>query len=283
MNPVDRYWTEHTVRSEPFTSDAKSLAYLDWRSSQYLLFHDLMGLWGDHSDDVVLDYGCGPANDMVGFLVHGQARKVIGVDVSPTALQLARTRLKLHDIDSTRYRLVKVSDEEPVLPLKDASVDHIYSQGVLHHVSHPAEILAEFHRVLRPGGTAAVMVYARDSIWLHLQVAYLHQIISGLDTDLTVEQAFSKHADGGAPIARIYRPAEFLSLCTSAGFRAEYRGGYLAHSEVSRWRNYGRAAMLDHRLAEEHRLWLRQLYEVNRLPYHDSLPAGLGGVYWLTK
>jgi SAM-dependent methyltransferase len=281
MNPVEQYWTEHTVRAEPFTSDADSLAYLDWRSSQYPLFHDLMGLWGDHSEDVVLDDGCGPANDMVGFLIHGQARKVIGVDVSPTALQLARTRLKLHDIDPTRYRLVKVSDEEPVIPLKDGSVDHIYCQGVLHHVSHPAEILAEFHRVLRPGGTAAVMVYARDSIWFHLSVAYLHQIISGLDTDLTVEQAFSKHADGGAPIARISTAADFLALCPP--FRAEYRGGYLSQSEVNHWRRHGRAAMFDHRLAEEHRLWLHQLHEVNRLPYYDSLPAGIGGVYWLTK
>lgn len=283
MNPVERYWTEHTVLAQEFSTPDESLDYLQWRSDQYALFHELMGLWGDHADDVILDYGCGPANDMVGFLVHGQAHKVIGIDVSATAIRQARGRLALHDIEPDRYRFIKASDDEPVIRLRDSSVDHIYCQGVLHHASHPAEILAEFHRVLRPGGTAAVMVYARDSVWVHLLLAYLHQVVSRLDTDLSAEQAFTKHADGGAPIARTYASDEFLALCRGAGFNAEYRGGYLSLPEIRRWRKYGRAAMQDHRLAQAHRLFLRGLSEVNRLPYQGTTPAGIGGVYWLTK
>ena len=82
VTPVERYWTGHTVRSSPFVSAAGSLRYLRWRAQEYPLFHSLMELWADHRDDVVLDYGCGPGNDLTGFLVESQARHVAAIDVS---------------------------------------------------------------------------------------------------------------------------------------------------------------------------------------------------------
>ena len=51
----------------------------------------------DEADDlVVVDYGCGPGNDLVGFSEFSKTKKLIGVDVSKTALKVAETRLKLH-------------------------------------------------------------------------------------------------------------------------------------------------------------------------------------------
>ena len=96
---VDLYWGKHTVNSTPFNSAEKSLQYLEWRFGQYPLFRELMELWGEHDDRVVLDYGCGPGNDLTGLLVYIKARKVIGIDVSVKALELARRRLALHKID----------------------------------------------------------------------------------------------------------------------------------------------------------------------------------------
>ena len=37
----------------------------------------------------------------------------------------------------------------------------------------PDGVLREFHRILRPGGFARLMVYNYDSIWLHLYVAFI--------------------------------------------------------------------------------------------------------------
>ena len=280
VTAVEAYWTTHVVRPEPFGSAVESLAYLDWRSEEYPLFHDLMGLWGAHSRDVVLDYGCGPANDMVGFLVHGQAREVIGADVSTTSLDLARSRLWLHEID--RWRLVKVSDTDPTIPLDTGSVDHIYCQGVLHHVSNPAAILAEFRRVLRPGGTASIMAYSRDSLFFHLYVAWKRQLVRAIDRDLPVEVAFSRSTDGlDCPVSRCYRPSEFMALCE--GWDIEFRGGYFNRSELRLWERYGQTAIADGRLAVEHRDFLRGLVEIDGYPHHSGLPAGIGGVYWLTR
>ena len=255
VTATEAYWTHHTTRSEPFRSAGESLAYLDWRDTEYPLFHRLMGLWGDHSEHTVLDYGCGPGNDLVGFLVHGHAREAIGIDASQTALDLAASRLALHGLTAT---LLKVSDDVPVVPLPDGSVDHIYCQGVLHHVSHPAEILAEFHRVLRPTGDAVVMVYNPDSI--HIRHNF------GIADRAAAIDAFQRSADGGAPVARTWSRAEFSALCR--GFRVEYRGGFYTQDEMAAWSGP--------RLG-----FLSGLRDVGGFPYRGAYPAGLGAVYSL--
>jgi len=283
MIAIDDYWTTHTVRDAPFTSAQESLDHLAWRAAEYPLFHDLMGLWGDHSRDTVLDYGCGPANDMVGFLVHGQAKSVIGVDVSPTALELATQRLGLHDVDG-RWTLLKVSNAQPRIALDDASVDHIYCQGVLHHTARPEAILGEFHRVLRPGGTASVMVYNRESLFFHLYVAYYRQVMLAIDADVSAERAFSRSTDGeDCPVSIAYRPEEFVGMCQRAGFGTSFMGGYYARLELDMWRSHGQQAITDERLAGEHRGFLRNLYQTDGYPLRLGLPAGVGGVYRLTR
>jgi SAM-dependent methyltransferase len=118
---VDRYWTDHLVHSEPFKSVADSERYLAWRFEEYPLFREFSGLYGEHPGKVVLDYGCGPGHDVVGFALYSGAHRIIGVDVSPTALELAAQRVALHGVDPDRVDLLHTSDAEPALPLDDAS------------------------------------------------------------------------------------------------------------------------------------------------------------------
>ena len=120
---VDQYWARHLVRTEMFASAAESDEYLEWRFAEYPAYRELMELWGIHDDEVILDYGCGPANDTVGFLLYTKARRVIGVDVSARALELARKRIALHRVEEARVELIRVSDAHPEIPLKDGSVD----------------------------------------------------------------------------------------------------------------------------------------------------------------
>ena len=280
MTAVEAFWTGHTVSAGRFASPAHSLAYLEQRSAMYPLFHDLMGLWGRHDDEVILDYGCGPANDMVGFLAHTKARKVIGMDVSPTAFAFALERLELHGFDSARWELVQVSDAVPGIPLPDASVDFVYCEGVLHHVSHPEAVLAEIHRVLRPGGKASIMVYNRDSLWFHRWVAYDRQIRDGTDAGLSLDEAFRRSTDGeGCPISRAYRPTDFVNLCRTVGFDVAFLGGYFSHLELT----LDRGVPSDVRLAQEHCAFLAALTSGPVGPLYNGLPAGIGGTYSLIR
>jgi len=282
---VDSYWAEHTVRSTPFRSARASLAYLRRRSREYPLFEDLMELYGHHEHDTVLDYGCGPGNDLVGFLVLGHAHHVIGVDISRKALELARRRLALHRIDGERATLVQMGDGDPTIPLEDASIDYLYCEGVLHHTSDPAGVLGEFHRILKPGTNASIMVYNRDSLYYHLYTAYQRQTLEGAFAGLSTDEAFRRNTDGEeCPIARAYRPGTFLAECERAGFGATYVGGYFADLELRLFRTLGDRATADHRLPAEHRDFLNELeVGADGYPRYRGQFAGVGGVYQLVN
>jgi ubiquinone/menaquinone biosynthesis C-methylase UbiE len=280
---VDQYWSRHTVNSKPFTSAEESSAYLAWRFDQYPLYREFMDLWGDHDGQTVLDYGCGPGDDTTGFLLHSRASKVIGIDVSPKALDLTRRRLNLHGIEPDRVELILSSDASTTVPLGTASVDYFQSSGVLHHTSRPDALLKDLRRVLRSDGDARVMVYNYDSVWLHLYTAYVKVELEGAFSGLSVTEAFARNTDGEAcPIARCYRPAEFGSLCEEAGFSWEFLGGYPARYEIELLREHREAAISSHVLAEEHRDFLRELEtDENGYPVFRDAHAGVGGVYHL--
>lgn len=293
---VDTYWEAHTVQFEagskrfhkatdPFPNVDKSLGFLKFRSESYPLMDEKLELWGQHHDEIVLDYGCGPANDLVGFLQYSQAKKVIGVDVSAKALNLASRRLALHRFDLERIELIRISDATPQIPLDDNSVDYIYCEGVLHHISHPVEILREFYRVLRPGKRVNIMVYNRNSVFFHLEVAYRQMLVNHLFAGMTPDEAAPKTVDGvDCPLAHFYRPQEFAALCREAGFEHVEVDAYFARYELDLLKELGQTALDNERLAAEQRQFLSSLTHDDRgYPLYENKHAGYGGAYRLTK
>lgn len=282
--PVDAYWGEHTVHSAPFWSARASLAHLRRRAREYPLFEELMELYGDHRRHTVVDYGCGPGNDLVGFLIAGHARRVIGIDVSPKALDLARRRLALHHIDGTRAALILVGDGDVRIPLAGASVDYLYCEGVLHHTSNPVGLLREFARIIKPDAKVAIMVYNRDSLYYHLYTAYQRQILEGAFPRQTIDEAFRRNTDGeDCPISRAYRPDDFLAECERAGFSGRFAGGYFAEPELALFHSLRERAEADGRLGHEHRAFLSELeVDADGYPRYRGHFAGIGGVFHLS-
>jgi SAM-dependent methyltransferase len=282
---VDRYWTEHTVAAKKFARTRDSEAFLEWRFDQYPLFREFTGLWGEHDGEVILDYGCGPGNDLTGFALYTAASRIIGFDVSPRALELARDRLALHRIPPERVELIEGSDSTVGIPLQDASVDFLQSQGVLHHTSEPEAILGELHRVLRPGGRGLIMVYNRASVWFHLYTAYEKMIVADAFPGLDVHEAFRRNTDGpDCPISRSYPPAEWVAVCEAAGFETEFVGGYPSKNELRALEESWAKAIADPRLGAEHRDFLRALtFDFAGRPMYQGAHAGIGGTYRLRK
>ena len=91
----------------------------------------------------VLDFGCGDA----GGIRWGRRTgiEVLGADLDEAT-------------DDERF----TKCTETRLPFSDASFDAIVSNMVFEHVMHPAEVLAELQRVLRPGG-AMIHMWPSDS------------------------------------------------------------------------------------------------------------------------
>jgi SAM-dependent methyltransferase len=233
----------------------------------------------------VLDYGCGPGDDVTGLALYSGADQVIGLDISDTALGLAAHRLGLHGLDASRVRLGQVRDGIAQIPLEDASVDYVHCGGVLHHTSSPTDLLREFRRVLRPGGRGFVMVYNSDSIWLHLYVAYEKMLHDDAFAGLPLDEAFTRLTDGPeCPISRHYSFAEMTRLCEDAGLSARYAGGYLSRHELRQIDAHWAVAIADERLDDAHRDFLRELrFDRAGLPMLGRHHAGIGGVYHLRR
>lgn len=99
----------------------------------------------------LLEVGCGTGLVLAKLAPH--AASVVGVDLSPGMLALARERgLQVHEGSAT------------ALPFDDASFDVVCSFKVLAHVPDIEAALREVARVLKPGGVAVLEFYNRWSI-----------------------------------------------------------------------------------------------------------------------
>jgi ubiquinone/menaquinone biosynthesis C-methylase UbiE len=104
----------------------------------------------------LLEVGVGAGTDFINWVRGGAVAS--GIDLTDEGVKLTRERLELEGLTAD----VRVGDAEE-LPFRDETFDVVYSYGVLHHTPDTARAAAEVHRVLKPGGTALVMIYHKDS------------------------------------------------------------------------------------------------------------------------
>lgn len=187
----------------------------------------------------VLEAGCGIGTDGARFAAVGA--RYTGLDFSPSAIELARRRFDLYDLPG-RFVAGSVTD----LPFPSDTFDLVFSHGVIHHVTDTEKAAKEFGRVLKPGGTAIVMVYHRrsfnyyvtillvrrtfvallslpgavrvvsritrepeDVVKGHRRLLSIHGVRYIVDADLFL----SHNTDGpGNPLAKVYSRAEAVAL-----------------------------------------------------------------------
>jgi sterol 24-C-methyltransferase len=105
----------------------------------------------------VLDAGCGIGNVARALAAH-RALDVTGIDILDFNIAEARRRsTKAGLSDLTRFQL----GDYHQLDFPDASFDGIYTMETFVHSANPKAALAEFARVLRPGGRLVMFEYSR--------------------------------------------------------------------------------------------------------------------------
>lgn len=126
------------------------------------------------AEQVLLDAGCGTGN--YSRALHPHVARIEAVDMNEGMLDVARAKLEAIEACG-RIRFHHASIE--ALPLRDACVDGVMINQVLHHLGDDADagwprtrkVIAEFARVLRPGGVLVVNSCSHEQLrrgwWLY--------------------------------------------------------------------------------------------------------------------
>jgi SAM-dependent methyltransferase len=104
-----------------------------------------------HPSELVLEVACGAAHQ--GEAIAPHVGRVVGADLTPEMLAVARRRLRDHGVD----RVALARADAARLPFADDSFDLTFCRFAVHHFAHPHDQLAEMVRVSRAGGRVAVI------------------------------------------------------------------------------------------------------------------------------
>jgi ubiquinone/menaquinone biosynthesis C-methylase UbiE len=109
-----------------------------------------LGGWPADPFGDALEIGAGTGYFSLNLLQSGVVERATATDISAGMLETLRDNAK-----ELRVPVQTVTTEAEHLPFDDESFDLVFGHAVLHHIPDLAEGFAEFHRVLRPGGTLA--------------------------------------------------------------------------------------------------------------------------------
>jgi 2-polyprenyl-6-hydroxyphenyl methylase/3-demethylubiquinone-9 3-methyltransferase len=153
----------------------------------------------------ILDVGCG-----AGFLANDLAQqgfRVTGLDASENSLAIARH----HDATGTvQYRFGDACH----LPFPDETFAAACAMDFLEHVEEPERIIAEIHRVLKPGGLFFFHTFNRNFIaWLFI-IKGVEWFVKNVPRDLHILRLFMK-------------PEELRAICERCNLRVESLQGFV--------------------------------------------------------
>lgn len=173
----------------------------------------------------VLEIGVGQGADHYMFAKNGA--RMSGVDLTPKHCEITRLFLDTFGLTSD-IKNVSACD----LPHANESFDHVYSCGVLLLIEDIAKAIAEIWRVLRPDGTATIMLYNKRSIHYWLKTRLYYGWAMQEDYFLGKDTVDDWYTDGvGYPKVWHYQPSDLPKLF-AAFSKIEYQTACLTPEQL---------------------------------------------------
>jgi SAM-dependent methyltransferase len=162
--PID--WTNPELPVAPISrrtagleANAAYFGHPEWARNYFIYCHRsdrFRARWqaacGSWDDRIVVDLGCGPGN--VFATVGGRPRRLIGLDVSPGGLEMAR-----------RVGYTPIVGDAQETPFVSNFADLVVLNAALHHCDDMQRVLREAARIVRPGGIIVTDHDPQFSAW----------------------------------------------------------------------------------------------------------------------
>ncbi len=168
--------------------------------------------------DAVLDVACGTGDLSEAFAEAGAA-EVVGGDFTPEMLQHAARKSSRLPADR---RPSYVHADAMDLPFERERFDVVSIAFGIRNVAVPAKAMAEFHRVLRPGGRLVILEFAEPRVapirWLN--TLYTAKIMP-LTASLVARDRSGAYRYLPRSIETFLSPEELAGMAERVGFRVD--------------------------------------------------------------
>jgi demethylmenaquinone methyltransferase/2-methoxy-6-polyprenyl-1,4-benzoquinol methylase len=176
----------------------------------------------ERPDAVVLDLCCG-TGDLAFALAHAGKARIVGADFAHS--MLVRARAKTTDVPAAdgfglSKRVSFFEADALCLPFADASFDLVTSAFGFRNLANYEAGLHEIHRVLKPGGTVAILEFAEppDGFLGDLYRWYFTKILPRIGWLVSGHQSAYTYLPKS--VARFFRPPELAALLRSVGYKS---------------------------------------------------------------
>ncbi len=150
----------------------------------------------------ILDGGCGPGT--YGIILAQEGARVIGVDISPEAIKVAKERANRKGVNFTPL----VGDLEN-LTFEDGYFDICFCGWALHHFPDINKTVSSLKRVLKPGGKIALVEPNESNLLMRL---------SRFIEDLPLIQKWVLKAGWDTPNRTVHRHNYYIEALKRQGF-----------------------------------------------------------------
>src|SRR5215472_476160 len=175
----------------------------------------------ERPDALVLDLCCG-TGDLAFAVAHAGKARIVGADFAHTMLVRARAKsadLSAADGASATTRVPFFEADALCLPFADASFDLVTSAFGFRNLANYEAGLREIYRVLKPGGTIAILEFAEppEGFLGDLYRWYFTKVLPGIGWLLSGHESAYTYLPKS--VSRFFRPPQLAAAMRRVGYR----------------------------------------------------------------
>ena len=202
---VEGGYQKDSVYAKPNSKDwfleGDEFRYNNYKALEYFCEFDKF------KDSKILDIGPGRGQETHNYLRAGG--KLTVLEFASQGVGLVSNRRKIFNLDFDIIQADAVN-----IPLQDEKFDLVFSYGVLHHIPEIEKAIREVERVLKPGGTAKIMLYHKG--YNYYVIMFLQwYILKGFFLKYKWREYLKiamEQREGPCPVVFIYNMKEIYAL-----------------------------------------------------------------------